>query len=60
MATSKKHLKNTLGKRSFWRKPWIYLAILAALGLLAFAAMQVPAVATRARNLYPSCTLREK
>lgn len=52
MATSKKHLKNTLGKRSFWRKPWIYLAILAALGLLAFAAMQVPAVATRARNLY--------
>ncbi len=52
MSTSKKHLKKTLGKRSFWRKPWPYLAILAAFGLLGFVAMQIPAVEIRVQNLY--------
>lgn len=52
MSASKKQLQKTLGKRSFWRKPWPYLAILVVLGLLGFAAMQIPAVEIRAQNLY--------
>ncbi len=52
MSTSKKHLKKTLGKRSFWRKPWPYLAILVAFGLFGLAAMQIPAVEIRVQNLY--------
>ncbi len=52
MSASKKYLKKTLGKRSPWRKPWPYLAILVALGLLGFAVMQIPAVNTRVQNLY--------
>ena len=52
MSTSKKHLKKTLGKRSAWRKPWPYLAILVALGLLGLVAMQIPAVEVRIQNLY--------
>ena len=52
MSASKKYLKKTLGKRSLWRKPWPYLAILVALGLLGFIAMQVPAVNRRVQNLY--------
>jgi len=52
MSTSKKQLQKTLGKRSFWRRPWPYLAILVVLGLLGFIAMQIPAVEIRAQNLY--------
>ncbi len=52
MSASKKHLKKSLGKRSLWRKPWAYLAILVAFGLLGFVAMQVPAVEIRVQNLY--------
>jgi len=52
MSASKKQLKENLGKRSPWRKPWPYLAILVALGLLGFGAMQIPAVETRVLNLY--------
>ena len=52
MSASKKQLQKNLGKRSFWRKAWPYLAILVVLGLLGFAAMQIPAVEIRAQNLY--------
>ena len=52
MSPSKKQFKKNLGNRSAWRKPWLYLAILAALGLLAFGAMQIPAVEIRVQNLY--------
>ena len=52
MSASKKYLKKTLGKRSPWRKPWPYFAILVALGLLGFAVMQIPAVNIRVQNLY--------
>lgn len=52
MSPSKKQFKKNLVNRSPWRKPWPYLAILVALGLLAFGAMQVPAVETRLQNLY--------
>lgn len=52
MSATKKQLKRTLGKRSLWRNPWLYLAILAAAGLLGFAAMQIPAVNIRVQNLY--------
>ncbi len=51
MASSKNQLKKNLGKRSPWRSPWLYLAILVGLGLLAFAAMQIPAVERRVQNL---------
>ena len=52
MSASKKHLKKSLGKRSLWRKPWPYLAILVAFALLGFVAMQIPAVEIRVLNLY--------
>ncbi len=52
MSASKNQLKKNLGRRSMWRKPWPYLAILAVVALLAFAAMQIPAVERRAVNLY--------
>ncbi len=52
MSATKKQLKRTLGKRSLWRNPWLYLAILAAAGLLGFAATQIPAVNIRVQNLY--------
>jgi hypothetical protein len=58
MSASKKNFKKTLGKRSLWRKPWPYLAILAAIGLLGFAAMQVPAVERRVLNLYSTLYYR--
>ena len=51
MASSKNQLKKNLGKLSPWRSPWLYLAILVGLGLLAFAAMQIPAVERRVQNL---------
>ena len=52
MSASKKHLKKSLGKRSLWRKPCPYLAILVAFALLGFVAMQIPAVEIRVQNLY--------
>ena len=52
MSPSKKQFKKNLSNRSAWRKPWLYLAILAALGLLAFGVMQIPAVEIRVQNLY--------
>ncbi len=52
MSSSKKHLKKTLEKRSLWRTPWLYLAILVAFGLLGFVAMQIPAVEVRVQNQY--------
>lgn len=52
MSASKKQLKRNLGQGSLWRKPWIYLVILAVIALLAFVAMQIPAVETRVLNLY--------
>ncbi len=58
MSASKKNFKKTLGKRSLWRKPWPYLAILAAIALLGFAAMQVPAVERRVLNLYSTLYYR--
>jgi len=58
MSASKKQLQKTLGKRSFWRRPWPYLAILVVLGLLGFAAMQIPAVETRVLNLYSAIYYR--
>ena len=58
MSATKKQLKNTLAKRSLWRTPWLYLAILAVIALLGFAAMQVPAVKTRVLNLYSAIYYR--
>lgn len=58
MSASKKHFKNTLGKRSPWRKPWPYLAIIVILGLFGFVAMQIPAVEIRVLNLYSSIYYR--
>jgi len=58
MSASKKNFKKTLGKRSLWRKPWTYLAILAAIAVLGFAAMQVPAVERRVLNLYSTLYYR--
>ena len=52
MSASKNQLKKNLGKQSLWRKPWPYLAILAAVVLLGFIAMQIPAVETRVTTLY--------
>ncbi len=58
MSATKKHFKNTLGKRSPWRKPWPYLAIIVILSLLGFIAMQIPAVEIRVLNLYSSIYYR--
>lgn len=58
MSATKKQLKNTLAKRSLRPTPWLYLAILAVIALLGFAAMQVPAVKTRVLNLYSAIYYR--
>ena len=52
MSASKKQLKKNLNKRSPWRNPWFYLITLVAIGMLGFAAMQIPAVERRVQNLY--------
>lgn len=52
MSKSTEELKKQVRHASLWRRPWPYLAIIVVLLLLGLAAMQVPAVETRARNLY--------
>lgn len=52
MSKSTEELKKQIRPASVWRKPWIYLVILLGLVLLALAALKIPAVETRARNLY--------
>jgi tetratricopeptide (TPR) repeat protein len=52
MSKSTEELKKQVRHASIWRQPWLYLAIIVVLVLLGLAAMQVPAVETRARNLY--------
>ena len=45
-------LSRRLRQDSIWRRPWPYLGILAALGLLAFAAWQLPGVRNRLMPLW--------
>lgn len=52
MSKSTEDLKKQIRPGSVWRKPWLYLTILVVVVLLALAAMQIPAVETRVRNLY--------
>ncbi len=52
MSKSTEELKKQVRHASVWRKPWFYLVIIAVLALMGVAAMQVPAVEQRARNLY--------
>ncbi|MDY0124612.1 MAG: tetratricopeptide repeat protein [Anaerolineaceae bacterium] len=52
MSKSTEELKKQVRHASIWRQPWFYLVIVAVLVLVGLAAMQVPAVETRARNLY--------
>lgn len=52
MSKSTEELKKQIRPASVWRKPWPYLAILIVLVLVGLAAMQIPAVETRVRNLY--------
>ena len=52
MSKSTEELKKQVRHASIWRQPWLYLVIVVVLVLVGFAAMQVPAVETRARNLY--------
>jgi len=52
MSKSTEELKKQVRHVSVWRKPWLYLVIIAVLGLVGVAAMRVPAVEQRARNLY--------
>ena len=52
MSKSTEELKKQVRHASIWRKPWLYLVIVVVLVLVGLAAMQVPAVETRARNLY--------
>lgn len=52
MSKSTEELKKQVRHASIWRQPWLYLAIIVVLVLLGLAAMQAPAVETRARNLY--------
>lgn len=52
MSKSTEELKKQVRHASVWRQPWLYLVIVAVLVLVGLAAMQVPAVETRARNLY--------
>lgn len=52
MSKSTEELKKQMRHASLWRRPWPYLAIIVVLVLLGLVAMQVPAVETRARNLY--------
>ena len=52
MSKSTEELKQQVRHTSVWRRLWPYLAIIVALVLVGLAAMQIPAVETRARNLY--------
>jgi len=52
MSKSTEELKKQVRHASLWRQPWPYLVIIVALVLLGVAAMQIPVVETRARNLY--------
>lgn len=52
MSKSTEELKKQVRQTSIWRKPWPYLVIIAVLVLVGLAALQVPAVEQRARNLY--------
>ncbi len=52
MSKSTEELKKQVRHASIWRQPWLYLVIVVVLVLVGLAAMQVPAVETRARNLY--------
>lgn len=52
MSKSTEELKKQVRHASLWRKPWPYLVIIVVLALVGMAAMQMPAVEQRARNLY--------
>lgn len=52
MSKSTEELKKQVRHTSVWRSPWPYLVIIVVLLLLGLAAMQIPAVETRARSLY--------
>jgi len=52
MSKSTDEMKKQIRPASIWRKPWFYLVIIVALALIAVAALQIPAVEMRARNLY--------
>lgn len=52
MSKSTEELKKQVRHASVWRQPWLNLVIVVVLVLVGLAAMQVPAVETRARNLY--------
>lgn len=52
MSKSTEELKKQVRHASLWRKPWPYLVIIIVLALVGMAAMQMPAVEQRARNLY--------
>ncbi|MGB4595281.1 MAG: C39 family peptidase [Anaerolineaceae bacterium] len=51
-------MAKTSNKSSVWRKPWVYLGILAALGLIALGLYQIPSIHTRA--YYHLATIRAK
>ncbi len=58
MSKSTETMKKQIRPASIWRKPWIYLAAVAVLALMIIAAMQVPAIETRVRNLYSTIYYR--
>ena len=51
MSKSTDEMKKQIRPASIWQKPWFYLVIIVVLALIAVAALQVPAVEMRARNL---------
>ena len=60
MSKSTDEMKKQIRPASIWQKPWFYLVIIVVLALIAVAALQVPAVEMRARNLYSRIYYRLK
>lgn len=58
MSKSTNELKKHLKPASIWRKPWLYLGILAVLLVVAFGAYQVPAIGNRVDAVYSNLYYR--
>ena len=52
MTEAKKSFNNNLKTKSIWRKPWIYLGILAGIVILGLIAYQLPPIRHRVDSLY--------
>lgn len=52
MTEAKEALNNQLKTKSIWRKPWIYLGILAGIVILGLIAYQLPPIRHRVDSLY--------